>query len=366
MDRTARLTLLCQTLVDQHAARVIVEPQQRASGFWFGGGNLVRHPDGRLYLVGRYRHAGDSRRGVAEGTRGAELAIFSSDDDGRTFQKLVSWDKAALRSPLGEVLSIEGSCLRLTRDGVQLFVSTEKLGIPYPAPVTSFLKPGAGVWTIDVLRADTVAGLRHAPVHAFLHSADPRHLHVKDPFVWPTAHGDRLGYCSHPFNWTSSNTGVVDLADSGGSPTAAQRQHGVFPRGTTWDVAMARGTCVLPLPAVGEFRELQASLLFYCGGECVRPLEEHAAAVRRPRGYSCEELGGAAWLTHDDVTGAQRLSDLFPLFVSPWGTGCSRYTKVLDTPEGFYVTWQQSQPDLSQPLVLNFVPRARVLALLQD
>ena len=86
----------------------------------------------------------------------------------------------------------------------------------------------------------------------------------------------------------------------------------------------------------------------------------------RPRGYSCEELGGAAYFTDDRISGARRLSDLLPLFVSPHGSGCSRYTDVLDTPEGCYVTWQQSQSDLSQPLVMNFVPRDRLQAILES
>ena len=41
-----------------------------------------------------------------------------------------------------EVLSIEGSALRIGDDGVELYVSTEKSGIGYPAGLESFLKPG--------------------------------------------------------------------------------------------------------------------------------------------------------------------------------------------------------------------------------
>jgi hypothetical protein len=130
----------------------------------------------------------------------------------------------------------------------------------------------------------------------------------------------------------------------------------VFPRGTTWDVAMTRGTCVLSLPQTGPFADQQYRILFYCGGECLRPLEEHGAAVTRPRGYSCEELGGAAWFTDDNPDQIMRLSRLQPLFISPWGTACSRYVDVLHTQDGYYATWQQSQTDLSQPLVMNFVP----------
>jgi hypothetical protein len=43
------------------------------------------------------------------------------------------------------------------------------------------------------------------------------------------------------------------------------------------------------------------------------------------------------------------------MFVSPYGTGCSRYVDVLTTKEGIHATWQQSQKNRSQPLVRNIV-----------
>lgn len=358
-----RLIRFCNQLIHQQNARMIVAPQQAASGFWFGGGNMVQSPDGRLYVVGRYRNAGDSRTGIAAGTRGLELAIFCSDDGGATFSKSHSWQKKELNSRSGEVLSIEGSCLRFTENGVELIVSTEKKGRPYPDEVADYLKPGAGIWTIDVLRAGSLEELQSAAVEPLFESHTPEHLHVKDPFYWPSRAGLRLGYCSHPFGWSSSNTGVADLPSAG---PVQNPEHGVFARGTTWDVAMTRGTCVLTLPQRGLFADRTVRLLFYCGGECLRPLDEHGTAVKRPRGYSCEEIGGAAWFVEDQIQDARRLSRLHPMFISPHGTGCSRYVDVLATDAGYYATWQQSQPDLSQPLVLNFLPRAQADAILFD
>ena len=356
-----RLTAFCHALIDQDRARVAVEPQDRSSGFWFGGGNMVEGPDGGLYVVGRYRNAGDSRTGVAAGSRGLELAIFRSVDCGASFQKVVSWDKAALNSQTGEVLSIEGSCLRFTEEGVELYVSTEKTGVAYPEIVSDYLKPGTGVWTIDALKARTINDLVLADVKPVFSSNCPQHLHVKDPFFWRTSIGDRLGYCSHPFGWSSSNTGVADLPADG--EVITQPHHSVFPRGATWDVAMTRGTCVVPLPKLGLF-EQPHSLLFYCGGECLRQMDEHSTAVKRPRGYSCEEIGGAAYYVEDDIANAVRLSDLHPMFISPYGTGCSRYVDVMHTSEGYYATWQQSQNNLSQPLVVNFVAEADAVDIL--
>jgi hypothetical protein len=56
----------------------------------------------------------------------------------------------------------------------------------------------------------------------------------------------------------------------------------------------------------------------------------------------------------------ERLSTALPFFVSPYGTDCSRYTTALQTDEGVYTTWQQSQPDRSQPLVMCFTSRETI------
>lgn len=127
---------------------------------------------------------------------------------------------------------------------------------------------------------------------------------------------------------------------------------------------MTRGTAILPLENVGQGRHI--GLMFYDGGECVRNLDEHATAVHRPRGYSCEELGGAAYVLGDDLNTIERLSVNEPMFVSPSGTGCSRYADVLATSDGYYATWQQSQEDGSQPLVMNHVTREQVDSVLRD
>ena len=136
-------------------------------------------------------------------------------------------------------------------------------------------------------------------------------------------------------------------------------------RGNTWDVAVARVTDRLSVPRLGAFRNLPPlSLYFYDGAECVRKHEQHARAVRRPRGYSCEEIGGLAWGWDDWFPRVERLSVIAPLFVSPRGTGCSRYTSTLVTGHALCASWQQSQQDLSQPLVGHCLPIERVAQLL--
>ncbi len=300
--------------------------------------------------------------GLAVGERGCELAIFRSEDRGRSWEKIVSLSKADLSRPGRHVLSIEGSALHWTRPGIELFVSSEREGIGYPEGLESFLKPGCGVWTIERLAAKSVEQLRQARIKTVFASRDPEHLHVKDPRVYDAAGGLVVMYCTHPFCWSSSNTAFAER------PSGAQRfgppRCNLFPRGTTWDVAMTRGTCLLDVPRIGAFQQERVTLLFYDGGESLRNLDQHASAVRRPRGYSCEELGGVAYFLDGDYSHIHRLTTTMALHISPYGTGCSRYVDVLRTNDGYYATWQQSQPDQSQPLVLNFVSMAEAAATL--
>ena len=358
-----KLVALGQALIDQRAARVIVKPQRQAAGFWFGGGNMVESPDGTWYVVGRYRNHGDSRTGLNAGQRGLELAIFASTDRGQNWTKAFAVSKADLNVGDREVLSIEGSALRWTTAGVELFVSTEKTNIGYPPGLASYLKPGTGVWTIEKLSAPDLESLSEAPVETVLQTDDPQYIHVKDPFLFEAQDGSTyVLFCTHPFCWSSSNTAyAVQL------PLAASLQppnFTFFARGATWDVAMTRGTAVVPVPAVGAFTDRRISLVFYDGGECLRNLDEHAAAVQRPRGYSCEELGGLAYIIDDDFTNVFRLSLTAPMFVSPQGTGCSRYVDVLTSDEGWVATWQQSQNDLSQPLVMHQLSQHQIHKIL--
>lgn len=357
-----KLIAFAQTLVDQQAARVIVPPQQPKTGYWFGGGNMRQSEDGTLYVVGRYRNYGDSRTGVGAGERGLELAIFRSRDQGRTFEKTVGWSKEELDIGDWRVLSIEGAALWFGEHEVELFVSTEKTGLGYPAGFEEYLKPGAGVWTIERLAARNLEALKSATLQTIVQSSDPNHVHCKDPFVAMVNDRFHLLYCTHPFGWSSSNTAFVVRDEAGNfSPPTTD----FFPRGVSWDVAMTRGTCLLDVPQVGAFKDLSVTLVFYDGGESLRNLDEHAQAKKRPRGYSCEELGGVAYFVDGDLSRITRLSRYFPMFTSPYGTACSRYVDVLATDHAFHVTWQQSQEDLSQPLVMNHVSRDQAESVLR-
>jgi len=359
-----QLTRFALALIDQEQAHVIVSPQQPADGFWFGGGNMIEDADGTLLVVGRYRNAGDSRTGIAAGERGCELAVLASSDCGLFFEKVLQFSKSDLNVGEQCVLSIEGSSLYQTEHGFELFVSTEKAGVSYPPGLEGYLKPGTGVWTIERLAATTLAGLRDVKPETVVASSDPRFVHVKDPFVYEKSNGDLvLLFCSHPYCWSSSNTGYA--IRRAGEQAFDEPVFDFFPRGFTWDVAMTRGTCLLDIPPIGHWADQKLSLMFYDGGECVRNLDEHKTAIARPRGYSCEELGGVGYLEQNDLTGIERLSVDQPLFLSPHGTGCSRYVDVLVASDGLFASWQQAQADGSQPLVMNFLSTQQVQDLLQ-
>lgn len=356
-----KITHLGHRLVDQNRAEIVVPPKKSEPGFWFGSGNLIEHTDGTLYICGRYRNYGDSRTGLHAGERGVELALFRSQDGGETFEKVAAYSKDELSHHGHEVVSIEGSALRLVPGGVELYVSTEKKGYSYPAGLESFQKRGTGKWTIDRIDGSSPEALDLSSIRTVLESEDPRFLHVKDPVV--VNHGDtpHLAFCTHPFNWASSNSGVARITADG----LAEPDYTFFPRGFTWDVGISRLTGVTTIPRVGAFATREdIALVFYDGGESMRDLDEHKEAVSRPRGYSCEELGGFAVCSRADLRDIERVSVNLPQFISPEGTGSSRYIQAFETSQGLIALWQQSQADGSQPLVAHRLSWAEVEEIL--
>jgi hypothetical protein len=353
-----RLLDVARRFVTPGQAELLVAPRLPEPGFWFGSGSLCEDADGTLLLCGRYRNGGDSRVGVEAGPRGAELAVFRSADGGATFGHVGSLLKADLCPPGETVLSIEGSCLVRDGAGLALYVSTEKVR-GYPERHAEAQKPGTGVWSIDVVRAASAAELLGARPALLLRSDRPETLHVKDPQVFGLGDRTLMLYCTHPFSWTSSNTGLAELRPDGGVRVLTEA---LLPRGPVWDVAVSRVTARVALPAEGVLTGLPAlSLWFYDGAEC---MHDHSGGGR-PRGYSCEELGGVAVGCDEDPTQLLRLSVEGPLFVSPHASGCNRYVSVFDAGDGYIVIWQEACADGSQPLVINRVSRDDVLEILK-
>jgi hypothetical protein len=358
-----KLIKFSESLVNQEKAKIIVPAQEASTGFWYGGGNIVSDKAGNLYVTGRYRNFGDSRTGTGSGIRGLELAIFKSENKGKSFSKVKSFSKKELNIGGREVLSIEGTALNFTEKGVELFISTEKLNRPFPSGLENYHKPGTGSWTIELMQADSIENLNTDNYKTILESQDPRWFNVKDPFLYKNTEEDLvIAYCTHPFNWSSSNTGYVIRKK--GEDSFSSQNNSFFPRGFCWDVGITRGTALLSVPKFGDFKDEKITLFFYDGGEAMRSYEQHNNAVVRPRGHSCEELGGLAFITDDNMESAEKISISAPSFISPWGTGCSRYVDVLETEDGFYTSWQQSQKDYSQPLVMTFLSREEAESIL--
>ena len=364
-----KLRQLGLRLLDQHAARTLVPALGEASGYWFGGGNLVQEPSGDLLLCGRYRNPGDARKGTDAGERGLEFSIFRATNPEGPFEKIHSFSKEDLSTEEAPVVSIEGGSLLPSCDGEswELFVSTEK-EIPYPKNLIHFQKPGTGVWSIDCLTGDSSepTSINTEDSSTVLSTSEGGFLHMKDPVAFRTTDGfTQLVFCSHPFSWSSSNTGLATRATDGGAFNLVSNS--VLERGPSWDVACVRVTERLSLPQVGILESLPPlSLYFYDGAECLRSLDQNPKAARRPRGYSCEELGGLAWGFDDEFPKLRRISQDFPLFVSPHATGCSRYASASFLADGtLAAAWQQVAVDGSQPLVGHSLQAEEVVRILR-
>ena len=363
-----KLRKLGLRLVDQHAARTLVPALGEESGYWFGGGNLVQEPSGSLLLCGRYRNPGDARKGTDAGERGLEFSILRATNPSGPFEKIHSFSKADLSSDDASVVSIEGGCLLPSIDGGawELFVSTEKQ-IPYPKNLIHFQKPGTGVWSIDCLSGDCSepTSISAKNLTTVLSTSEGGLLHMKDPVAFRNADGfTQLVFCSHPFSWSSSNTGLATREVTGDPFHLVSKS--LLDRGPSWDVACVRVTERLLLPKLGILENLPSlSLYFYDGAECLRSLDQNPRAARRARGYSCEELGGLAWGFDHEFPKLRRLSQDFPLFVSPHASGCSRYVSASFLADGtLAAAWQQVAADGSQPLVGHFLNAEEVATTL--
>ena len=363
-----RLLELGRRLVDQHAARTLIAPLGNSFGFWFGGGNICLQDNGNILITGRFRNEGDARTGTGAGARGLECAVFSAESPSDDFQKVLSISKQDL-SHTEEVVSIEGVSLipdSNSNTGFEFIISTEKKSA-YPKNLINFQKPGTGVWSIDLLKSESgLDSFKLDEMTTIARSEKGSTLHYKDPVAFTTNNGEtNIIFCHHPFSWSSSNTCLLTRNKNQNSFELISEN--ILERGNSWDVACSRVTEKLSVPKIGPFADLpDLSLYFYDGAECLRPLDQNAKAAKRPRGYSCEELGGLAWGWDSEFPKLNKLSIDFPLFISPHGTGCSRYASAVSLPDGsIFAAWQQSQENESQPLVGNHLPLAEVERILK-
>ena len=364
-----KLLELGRRLLDQHAARTLIAPLGNSFGFWFGGGNICLEDNGNILITGRFRNEGDARTGTGAGARGLECAVFSAESPSDDFQKVLSFSKEDL-SHTEEVVSIEGVSLipdSTSDTGFEFIISTEKKSA-YPKNLINFQKPGTGVWSIDLLQSENgLDSFKLDEMSTIARSEKGSTLHYKDPVAFTSNDGNtHIIFCHHPFSWSSSNSGLLTRKKNQASFDLISEN--ILERGNSWDVACSRVTEKLSVPKIGPFADLpDLSIYFYDGAECLRPLDQNAKAAQRPRGYSCEELGGLAWGWDTEFPKLNKLSIDFPLFISPHGTGCSRYASAVSLADGsIFAAWQQSQKDESQPLVGNHLSSEEVERILND
>ena len=87
-----------------------------------------------------------------------------------------------------------------------------------------------------------------------------------------------------------------------------------------WRVQESLAECKFHLLDVLNMLQL-IRYIFMMGEECTNPLDENEHALKRPKGYSCEELGGAMIGLDKEFPQMERLSLLEPFFISPWEQG---------------------------------------------
>ena len=76
-------------------------------------------------------------------------------------------------------------------------------------------------------------------------------------------------------------------------------------------------------------------------------------------------MGGLTYGFDREFPAQHRLSRLEPLFVSPEGTGASRYVSVMSEADGgLFATWERSTPTRSHPLFGHRLNAARVTSIL--
>jgi len=383
------LVRLTQSMVNQEKAQKLIEPMDHKPGFWFGGGNVVESNVrvGELWLCGRYRNVGDSRKGATAGERGVACAIFRCEAAANAFDLVHYWTKPDLAKAVKEIysiqsteiISIEGTCLHWNESQQlwQFYISTEK-HVSYPDSVKQYQKHGTGIWSIDRVSArkledlalfskDEVPKVLLEPV---LSSMNPAYLHFKDPFVYSFIHANGrtmngMIFSNAPFSWSSSNTGfAIEDQEKPGYVLVTPEY---VSRGSCWDVAETRISCRCAIPAWGKLAKYAVVtnpyvyLYFYDGAECITEHKQHSLSINRARGWSSEELGGFfIECPAETPVRLRRVSEHFPMFISPYGTGSCRYVSACWTSLGLFTCWQQAQEDGSQPLVYTLISSADV------
>jgi hypothetical protein len=262
-------------------AEVVLEPEDPRPGSWAGGPS-AQLVDGTWWLAYRLR------RPVGEG-RGFANAVARSAD-GVRFEPVVAVGKDAFGAE-----SLERPALVHTPEGRwRLYVSCAT--------------PGTKHWRVDLLEADTVAGLATAVPRTVLPGS--RAAAVKDPVLRHDGERWHLWASVHPL-------------DDPGATDRMTTEHATSPDGVAWTW---QGTALAGSPGSWDARGVRVATVVLDG--------DRSWALYDGRATAAENWEERTGLAVRDGDGTFTAAADGPLLQSPHAPGGLRYADVVAVPGG--------------------------------
>jgi hypothetical protein len=265
-------------------ATVVVEPPGAGAGNWAGAPSAVLH-DGLHHLAYRLRAPLGEGRGIAN--------VVAVSADGLRFDTIAVVTKDRFGAE-----SLERPALVRTPQGRwRLYVSCAT--------------PGSKHWWVDVLEADTVAGLADAPRRTVL-PGDEGHA-VKDPVV--------LRHDGRWHLWAS-----VHPLDVPGHEDRMTTEYATSPDGLDWTW---HGSAMRPRPGGWDARGMRFTSVFRVDDQWAATYDGRASAAE-----NWEERTGLAFA--DAAGGPFAPQGDAPVAESPHRGRGLRYLSALALPDGGY------------------------------
>jgi hypothetical protein len=298
-------------LPDGASGTVVVPPPDGRPGTWAGAPSAVRH-DGVVYLAYRLRRPEGEGRGYAN--------VVARSTDGIGFEVLAVVEKERFGAE-----SLERPALVVTPDGRwRLYVSCAT--------------PGTKHWWVELLEADSPAGLAAAPSRTVL-PGDSHHA-VKDPVVRSHGGSWHLWASVHPLD----------------DPEATDRmttEYATSPDGVTWTW---QGTALAPRPGRWDSRGVRISSVIDLGDRLVATYDGRASAAENweeRTGVAVADGGFGRFRALAEGTGPAAEA---PDVGLPGGHGL-RYLDVLPLAGGGYrLYYEVTRPDGAHELRTESVP----------